>query len=193
MTDAKYLLARVRALSVASPVGGQAELDCLGEAAGQAGRRLVDVLCPGREPGITLGWQLGDEPSVMDEPLSDTCRQATVSVQLVLAACLRCCWPEPAEPLYPGGAVAETAVFRALDRLRSPGSGPEPGEVGKGVHSSRRSALRVLRACGFLEPDAGDGMIRLGPAVALWTPAEISELTRNHHLLPSPGEPNDRY
>ncbi len=193
MTDVKYLLARIRALGVAAPVGDRAGLNCLGEAADQAGRRLIDVLRPGREPGITLGWQVGDEPSVMSEPLSDTCRQATVSVQLALAACLRCCWPDPAEPLYPGGTAAETAVFRALDRLRSPASGPEPGEVGKGVHSSRRSALRILRACGFLEPDAGDGVIRLGPTVALWTPADISELARNHHLLPSPGEPNDRH
>lgn len=192
MTDAKYSLARIRALGIAPVPADRGVLDFLRTAAGQSGRRLVDVLGAGGKPGIALGWRAGDEPPVLDEPLYEICRQATVSVQLTLAACLRCCWPDPAEPLYPGVAATEADVFRALDNLRAPASGPEPGEASKGVHSSRKSALRILRACVFLEPATEDGMIRLGPAIALWTPAEIAELARNHDLLPSPGESHDR-
>lgn len=186
MPDATYSLARVRALGVAHVPADRGGLESLRAAADQAGRRLVDVLGPDGKPGITLGWRIGDEPLVLDEPLSEICRQVTVSVQLMLAACLRCCWPDPAEPLYPGGAATEADVFRALDGLRSEASGSEHGEAGKGVHSSRKSALRVLRACAFLEPGAEDGRIRLGSAIALWTPSEIAELARNYDLLPSP-------
>lgn len=189
VTDAAYSLAKIRVLGVIHSPDNRAKSDSLRTAADHAGRRLVDVVCPGGERGIALGWQNGDEPAVMDEPLSEIYRHATTTVQLMLAACLRCCWPDPGQPLYPGEATTETVVFRALDNLRARAPSADSDEVRKGAHGHRRSALRVLRACGFLAPDAGEGTIRLGPAIAQWTPADITELASDHHLLPSQEEP----
>lgn len=187
MSDA-YALARMRVLGFMPPPGTAAGSDALRGVANRAGRRLVDVVVADGGPGIALGWQEGDEPAVLDEPLSEICRQPATTVQLVLAACLRCCWPDADKPLYPGEATTEADVFRALDSLRprAPGAGYE--EASLGVYRHRKSALRVLRACRFLTPDSGDGAVTLGPAIAQWTFSEVAELRRGHHLLPSPGQ-----
>ena len=50
--------------------------------------------------------------------------------------------------------------------------------------SAYRSALRVLRACGYLAVAAGDGMVRLGPVVAAWSERDVDELRRGYDLLP---------
>jgi hypothetical protein len=187
MSDA-YALARMRVLGFIPPPGTAAGSDALRGVANRAGRRLVDVVVADGGPGIALGWQEGDEPAVLDEPLSEICRQPATTVHLVLAACLRCCWPDADKPLYPGEATTEADVFRALDSLRprAPGAGDE--EASLGVYRHRKSALRVLRACRFLTPDSGDGAVTLGPAIAQWTFSEVAELRRGHHLLPSPGQ-----
>jgi hypothetical protein len=184
MSDA-YALARLRVVGFLSPPGTAADWGALRAAANRAGRRLVDVVVAEGGPGIALGWQDGDEPAVLDEPLSEIYRQPTATIQLVLAACLRCCWPDPDQPLYPGEATTETGVLQALDSLspRTPSAGYEGAS--SGVHRHRKSALRVLRACGFLTPDSGDGAVKLGPAIAQWTPTDVAELRRGHHLLPS--------
>jgi hypothetical protein len=164
-----------------------AELNALRIATDRAGRRLVDVSGAEGVPAVALGWQDGDEPAVL-QPLAEIYRHAAPTVQLVLAACLRCCWPDPDQPLYPGQTATEAQVFRALDGLSARSRSSDLEEASNGVHASRKSALRVLRACAFLTPDTGDGAIRLGPAIAQWTPAEVAELRRGHHLLPGPDE-----
>lgn len=185
MTDA-YVLARMRVLGVTPSLDSPARSNSLRMAADRAGRRLVDLVAADGGSAIALGWRDGDEPAVLDEPLSEIYRHPTTTVQLVLAACLRCCWPNSDQPLYPGAASTEEAVLRALDRLgtRTPSARYE--EASAGVYRHRKSALRVLRACGFLAPEAGGGTVQLGPAIAQWTPAEVAELRRGHHLLPSP-------
>jgi hypothetical protein len=162
-----------------------AELNALRIVADRAGRRLVDVSGADGSPAVALGWQEGDEPAVLQEPLAEIYRHASSTVQLVLAACLRCCWPDPDRPLYPGGTATEAQVFRALDSLGTSTRSGDLEETSNGVYRHRKSALRALRACAFLAPDTGDCVIRLGPAIAQWTPADVAELRRGHHLLPS--------
>jgi hypothetical protein len=124
---------------------------------------------------------------VLQEPLAEIYRRASPTVQLMLAACLRCCWPDPDQPLYPGKTTTEGQIFRALDSLgRTRVTDPE--EANNGVYRVRKSALRLLRACAFLAPELGDGSIRLGPAIAQWTSTDVAELRRGHHLLPSAAE-----
>lgn len=45
--------------------------------------------------------------------------------------------------------------------------------------------LAQLRAAGLVEED-GEWTVRLGQAVAAWTPRTITALRRHHHLLTSP-------
>jgi hypothetical protein len=181
-------LARIRALRATAMLADAAGSGALQASADRAGRRLVGVAAADGGLGIALGWQECDEPAVLDEPLSGVCRLAPPTVQLVLAACLRSCWPDPDKPVYPGLATTEATVLEALDRLGARTPEPWHEQAGSGVYRHRKSALRVLRACGFLAPDAADGSVRLGPAVAQWPAADVDELRRCHHLLPAPGQ-----
>ncbi|GIF11643.1 hypothetical protein [Actinoplanes teichomyceticus] len=183
--SAAYELAKLRALRILPQPLDRTERDALRDAALLAGRGLVDVSLPDGSAAVVLSWPDGHEPVV----LSEASRSATSTVQLVLAACLRSCWPDPDAPPYPGVAATEEQVLTALEGLETPSAEPEESSR-NGRYRARKSALRVLRACAFLQPDAGDGVVRLGPAVALWTPAEVAELRREHHVLP--GRPEER-
>jgi hypothetical protein len=183
-----YALARIRVLGLAPVPASPADVDTMRIAANRAGRRLVHLSGADGALAVALGWQEGDEPAVLQEPLVDIYRHASPTVQLVLAACVRCCWPDPDQPLYPGETATEAQVFRALDSLGTRMLSADLEEANNGVHRARKSALRVLRACAFLASDTSDGAIRLGPAIAQWTPADIAELRRGHDFLPSPDE-----
>ena len=73
---------------------------------GVTGVWLLPVLPDGARPGMTD--ELGIPPVAVDQP-NDTAR--------VLAACLRCCWPELSAPVWPGAPASKdhvASVFRAI-------------------------------------------------------------------------------
>ncbi|MDI5973509.1 hypothetical protein POF50_029915 [Streptomyces sp. SL13] len=187
MNEDAYLLARARALRVVplTAAGSADGLPVLRRAADDVQRRLVEVKAADR-PGVMVRWAPDVEPvsGVVGDPL--THREAAPSQLLTLGAAVRLCWPDPEQPLYPGGAVAEEDVLAAC-------APPGDGLLREGIAliaqtSAYRSALRVLRACGYLAADARDGMVRLGPMVAAWSERDVDELRRGYDLLPCQAE-----
>jgi hypothetical protein len=87
----------------------------------------------------------------------------------VLAAVLALAWLDAAVDPYPGEPLPADAVERLaaiLDR--------DPNVVSK--------YLAELRATELLA-DGEDGRLRLGLAVATWSPRTVTALRRHHHLL----------
>ncbi|MGW5768799.1 hypothetical protein OHA09_36015 [Streptomyces longwoodensis] len=183
MNEDAYLLARARAVRIVplTAVGAADGLSVLRRAADDVQRRLVDVEAAGG-PAVMVRWAPDVEPvsGAVGDPL--THREAAPSQLLTLGAAVRLCWPDPELALYPGGAVAEEDVLAACV---PPGDGLlREGMALIAQTSAYRSALRILRACGYLAADAGDGMVRLGPVVAAWSERDVDELRRGYDLLP---------
>jgi hypothetical protein len=178
-----YILARMRAQRASAAPDDPADLARLLTATSRAGRRLVKVNAIDGAPALAMTWLDGYEPLPWNDSGSAGFRTAPPVVLITLAACLGCCWQSPDKPLYPGNDAAEDELFNALDAL-----GPMSGIVHSddaslaGVRSQQKSALRLLRACGFVEMQ--EGRVRLGPAMALWSESSILELRRNYALLP---------
>jgi hypothetical protein len=181
-SDSAVALGRLRAARVLPRPEDPGTLPQLRAAAARAGRVVVEVRRPSG-PGLTLGWLEGSEP--LCGPDSGVARRvAPPTVLLTFAACLRACWPDPDRDPYPGVAASEAQVLAALatlDPARLRVLGDDEGVGGAERH--RKSALRQLRAAGFLDPD--DEQIRLGPAVTLWTAADIAVLRQAYGRLPA--------
>lgn len=140
------------------------------------------------DPGTDLVWVLpqlpdsadarvlgdvGLEPVPVDQP-NDTAR--------MLAAVLRCCWSNPLEPPWPGEAApGSTAIglFRELTRGRD--------DVAQ--HRAAVAALRRLAGSGWLIWDDARRVVRLGPRVASWSPADLSVLRELWRSMPAPPDP----
>ncbi|MGW4034532.1 hypothetical protein ACWEFL_35430 [Streptomyces sp. NPDC004838] len=183
MNEDAYLLARARAVRIVplAAAGAADGLSVLRRAADDVQRRLVDVEAVDG-PAVMVRWAPDVEPvsGVVGDPL--THREAAPSQLLTLGAAVRLCWLDPEQALYPGGAVAEEDVLAACV---PPGDGLlREGMALIAQTSAYRSALRVLRACGYLAADAGDGMVRLGPVVAAWSERDVDKLRRGYDLLP---------
>ncbi|WP_025358598.1 hypothetical protein [Kutzneria albida] len=142
-------------------------------AAGRAGRRLVEVRSKDGRSELIMGW-LQDNALTPEDPGGPA--KPSVGETLVLAACLRACWPDPDEPLYPGGMTTVAEIGVALEPL---------GVKGTGV----TRALNSLRARGFLAADTADDTVRLGPEIALWREADVAALRREYRQLPAAGRP----
>jgi len=107
---------------------------------------------------------------------------------LVLAACIGCCWPDPGAPLLQDVQVPENQILDALASFTRPGR--PVGESLRTRQTHWKSAIRRLRACGFLVSGEGDSLIRLGPALAGWGDAEMRHLRDRYAGLPRlAGEP----
>lgn len=147
----------------------------------RAGRVLVEARMDDR-PALVLGWQDGSEP-VAGADTGVTRHHPSANVLLVFAACLRVCWPVPDDDPYPGQSTSHTKVLATLAALGSTHAAVLPGQHG-GAGSQFKGALRMLRATGLL--DADPGHICLGPAVALWTEADLAAWRRIYDRLPAP-------
>ncbi|WP_146771970.1 IclR family transcriptional regulator [Lentzea atacamensis] len=130
-----------------------------------------------REPSgaeLTLGWEL-DSPLAPDDAGGPP--GATDNAILTLAACLSCCWPDPDAPPFPGEPTTVHVLRETLEPL--------------GVKEVTRF-INCLRSWGYLAPDFGDGLVRLGPAVAVWRDSDLARLRREHDQLPAPkGDTSD--
>jgi hypothetical protein len=185
-SDTAVALGRLRAARVLPRSEDPGALRRLQAAAGRGGRTLVQVRRQSG-PGLVLGWLEGSEPACGPDTGVER-RLAPPTVQLTFAACLRACWPDPDRDPFPGQPASEgqiLAALAALDPARLHALGDDEGVGGAERH--RKSALRQLRAAGFLDPEADQ--IRLGPAVALWTDADIGVLSRSYSRLPVAPEP----
>ncbi|MFK0025681.1 hypothetical protein [Streptomyces sp. NPDC090798] len=181
MNEAAYLLARARASRVVVGRTAAGDRALLEDAAAGVERRLVEVRLPGGGRGVIVRWAPEVEPVSGIAWDAETHRMATPTQLLTLGAALRLCWPNPQQPLYPGGAAAEEDVLAA--------AAPADGWVSEDVGPARqaapyRYALRMLRAFGYLAADVGDGKVRLGPLVAAWGERDIDELRRGYTCLP---------
>ncbi|MFE3081911.1 hypothetical protein ACFXGM_00300 [Streptomyces albidoflavus] len=184
--DDAYLLARARALRVVLVPDEAYVLQHLGRAAEAVGRRLVALAAVDGAAGLLVAWGQDVELAGAGQERGGTHREASPSVLLMLGACLRACWTDVEQAPYPGTAAAEEDVLAAVvppDAMTA-----RTGIAQFAVTAPYRKALRVLRACGHLAADAGDGMVRLGPVVAAWPERDVDELRRGYPVLPHIGE-----
>ena len=94
----------------------------------------------------------------------------------VLAACLRCCWPDPAADLWPGRPAPTGDIDQVLRRLvpaRNPVSRQQLLAAG----------LRRLAASGWILLEGTD-TVRIGPRVASFGSLELSTLRELWRLIP---------
>jgi len=95
----------------------------------------------------------------------------------VLAACLRCCWPDPGTEPWPGRPAELSDVDRVLRLLT-------PGRDGVSRQRLRSAGLRRLEAARWVLRDAS--RVRLGPRVAAWGPLEMSTVRELWRMIPDP-------
>lgn len=172
--EAALTLARLRAARTAV-VPPEAD-GAVRRRAERLGRVPVD-LSDGR---AALAWRDGAAPE-LDETWSAH-RLPPVAVR-TLAACLGLCWPDPVSEPYPGVPTSIDAVRAAL--------------AAKGTDTRHgQGALTGELATAGLVAVEGE-TVRLGPAVATWSPGHVAALRRSHDRLPrattgeqdSPAEP----
>lgn len=180
-----YLLARARALRTLPVPADRTELTRLRRAVDDVERRLVDVATPDGIQTLMTGWAPDVEPASGALGESDVHRTASAVRLVTLACCIRHCWPDPSQPLYPGQPAEQGHVIASLTPLQDT-LVPREGVAVLGQTSHFLTAVRFLRACDYLSADTGDGMIRLGPMVALWSERDVAELRGGYNVLPAP-------
>jgi hypothetical protein len=152
------LLARLRAEGSVPAV--EAAGTDIASAAAEIGRRSVRV-----GSSIRLGWADGHDPDPDGPP---TARLSAFPTG-VLAALLALGWTDASTDPLPGQLLPEDATEQLaaiLDR--------DPKVIAK--------YLAELRERGLVSSD-DDGCLRIGPAIATWTPRTVTALRRHHHLL----------
>ncbi|MFN8077674.1 MAG: hypothetical protein U0Q15_19950 [Kineosporiaceae bacterium] len=109
-------------------------------------------------------------PALTAEQPNDTAR--------VLAAVLRCCWPDPAAALWPGVPASFAAVASVLRGMvdRDPAA----------FHRACVGAIRRLDVARWVLWDESARVVRLGPRVAQWTPADLTVLRQLYRAMPAP-------
>lgn len=150
-------------------------------AAGRTGRILVDA-----EGGrLVLGWH-ADADGVWAGDAIDgirSARPAAPRILRTLAACIRCCWPEPNAPLYPSAIARVNDVLAVAAALSA---AQEIRDSGLGVERHAKGALTTLDAAALIDLDRASATLRLGPVVATWTERDISVLREVWYRMPTP-------
>lgn len=182
--DDRYLLARLRACGTARRPDDTAELTRIRTAAQQAERLLVDVYGPDEAPAMLLAWPSDDDP-VGQADQAPFFRRLSPTDLLVLAVCIRWCWPDPQGALYPGVSASEAEVLDALQDF-SPASPMATVRSLQVIRGQHKASLRRLTACRYLERSGANGLIALGPMLAVWSHEDVSALRAEHHRIPGP-------
>lgn len=97
----------------------------------------------------------------------------------VLAAALRCCWPDLRAGPWPGQPATAGEVLDVVDQLLPERDRDVLRRLGTG-------ALRRLHASRWLDADDDAGWIRLGPRVATWPDQDLTALRALCRELPGP-------
>lgn len=182
-TDQAMTLARLRATGAGEGSADQNQNLILRSLVDRSGRRLVDVTGAHSRQRFALGWIDGSEPVAgNDSGVERTPARAEVS--LTFAAALRCCWPDPKTPPFPGAETTVEDVLAARDTLGTLRAGTGRGGHGfGGPENQRKAALRRLHAAGMLDGD--EPAVRLGWVVATWSEDQIDILRTIYDQLPS--------
>jgi hypothetical protein len=120
----------------------------------------------------------GAGPTVLDElGLSATGVEQPNDTARVLAACLRCCWPESSGSPWPGVVATweqVTSVFRGITDNRDE----------RYSNIALVAGVRRLAGSGWLRWSEQTREVRLGPRVAAWRDPELSTLRELWRLIP---------
>ncbi|QSB13246.1 hypothetical protein JQS43_16620 [Natronosporangium hydrolyticum] len=95
-----------------------------------------------------------------------------------LAACLRCCWVDPGDEIWPGVPAPLPEVAAVFAQLT-------PGRDQPTRHRTLLGGIRRLAAAGWLRFDERTRTVRLGPRVAAWSPLELSTLRELWRMIPA--------
>lgn len=182
--DDRYLLARLRACGTARVPADTTQLAQIRSVAQQAGRVLIDVSGVDEAPSLLLSWPGGND-SLSQSDQAAFFRRLSPTDLLVLAVCIRWCWPDPQEALYPGVVVAEAEVLDALQDF-SPSSHMATLRALQVIRGQHGASIRRLTACRYLERSGSTGLIALGPMLALWSKEDVSAMRAEHHRIPGP-------
>lgn len=98
----------------------------------------------------------------------------------VLAATLRCCWPDPATDPWPGLPASTDRVGKVLQLL-------VPGRNKVSRQQLLSAGLRRLTSSGWILP-AGTDTVRIGPRIASFGSLELSTLRELWRLIPDTTE-----
>ena len=140
------------------------------------------------EPGGATVWLVAQVPEAADARVLKELGLAAVAVEQpndtarMLAAGLRCCWADPLDAPWPGVDVPGDMVIGVFRELTG-------GREEASQHRAAVAALRRLHAAGWLLFDEVAWRVRLGPRVALWSPADLSVLRQLWRSMtpPPPG------
>jgi len=110
-------------------------------------------------------------------------RPAQARLTRALAACVRACWPDRDQALYPGVPASRADILDAIISLGAIGGHEESTGKGGAIHA--KGALNTLQGAGLIEQHA-DGTITLGPVTATWSERDQGTLRANWHRLPTP-------
>lgn len=94
----------------------------------------------------------------------------------VLAACLRCCWPDPGSEIWPGAPAA-------LDNVEAVFAQMVPGRDRLTRHRTLLGGVRRLAVSGWLRFDERTRTVQIGPRVATWGSLELSTLRELWRLI----------
>lgn len=136
--------------------------------AAELGRRVVEVELHGGTASVALGFADGYEPSPGDGVFE--VRRLSPIPLVALATCLGLCWTAPDQAPHPGEPMSIDRVLEVATALGA----PAPHLLG---------AMRnELTMAGLVEMD--DTTVRIGPAIAAWTSAQVDALRRFADTLP---------
>ena len=147
---------------------------------------LQDAAGDGRQQQSVLVWLVPQLPDSADARVLKELNLTGVPVDQpndtarLLAACLRCCWPDPTDPPWPGVPAPRSAAITLFRELTA-------GREADAQHRAAVAAVSRLAASGWLLTDEGRQTLRLGPRVALWSQADLTVLRQLWHALPAPG------
>lgn len=177
-------LAMMRAAGTLPRPAAGATLASWQQAAARAGRVVREVALPSVGQRVTLGWVEASEPLAGPDTGVTRAMPSPVLV-LTFAAALAACWIDRFEHPFPGRSTSEDAVLVAVAALGPLTRGAVEG--GEGAERHRKGALRRLHDARLLVLDGST--IRLGPAVALWSDAQVGPLRVIYDQLPTaPGD-----
>ena len=100
----------------------------------------------------------------------------------VLAACLRCCWPDPGSAIWPGVPVSLDDVAAVFARL-------VPGRDRLTRHRTLLGIVRRLAASGWLRFDEQTRTVQLGARVAAWGSLDLITLRELWRMIPAEDVP----
>lgn len=166
MADTAFTLAALRAGRTRSL--SERDRSAAEAVAARLGRRLVEVGDADGMSELTLGFADGYEPNPGDDLFS--VRRLSPVPLVAFAACLGLCWMERDETPYPGRPVEVADVLEVTSALGAD-------------HAHTIGAMRhELTPAGLLR--ITDATVRLGPALAAWTDAQVDALRRFANMLP---------